>query len=193
SLAPTGGTPAGPAVEGTVVFGRRPAPPSAARFELANGRPSRWTPERLYSEGMFHGPAFRGVVSVDRVGDEGIEATLRVPDEEGAISVPSRLHTSPLLADAAGQLVGYWTGETLSRGYVVSPYRVRSIDFFGPPPPPGESLTGRARVSVEGEHRTSAEIEVADAAGACRLRLSGWQDKRIDMPEAFYRLRIDPA
>jgi acyl transferase domain-containing protein/phosphopantetheinyl transferase len=193
SLTRIAGASAGPAVEGTVVFGRRSAPPPATSLELANARRSRWTPERLYAEGMFHGPAFRGVVSVERVGDEGIEATLRVPDEEGVIAGPGRLQTSPLLADAAGQLVGYWTADTLPRGFVVFPYLVRSADYFGPPPAPGESLTGRARVSVEGEHRTSAEIEVVDLEGACRIRLTGWADKRIDMPEAFYRLRIDPA
>ena len=37
-----------------------------------------------------------------------------------------------------------------------------------------------------------ADFEVLDAAGRARLRLSGWQVKRIDLPENLYAFRLAP-
>jgi malonyl CoA-acyl carrier protein transacylase/phosphopantetheinyl transferase (holo-ACP synthase) len=186
--------PGTPAVEATIVFGDRLNSDAAAPFELREERSSRWTAERLYSEGMFHGPTFRGVVSVDRSGDDGIQATLRVPSTEGSCRIPidRSFLVSPLLLDAAGQLVGYWTSDRLSKGYVVFPFRIKCIDFYGSSPIAGELFTGRARTALDQDTLVTADIEVVDAEDTVRARLTGWKDKRIDMPEAFFRFRIDP-
>ena len=63
--------------------GKYPEPPAISEFSLKGKMPSRWTPERLYTEGMLHGPCFHGVVSVDGWGTDGAEATLRVPPVNG--------------------------------------------------------------------------------------------------------------
>ena len=184
-----------PSAEATFIFGDRlPLPPSPMEFRLSSARESRWQAGELYAHGMFHKGVFRGVTSVERVGGEGIEATLQVAQQGGLFRTsgdPGFL-TSPLLLDAAGQLVGFWTVEQLSHGYVVFPFHVRSIEFYGPPPRPGETLIGRALVSHSAESRLLADIEVLGSDHSVRIRVLGWEDKRIDMPKEFFRFRLDP-
>jgi malonyl CoA-acyl carrier protein transacylase/4'-phosphopantetheinyl transferase EntD len=184
-----------PAVEATLVFSDSPAEPkTAGPFKLRSERPSRWTSEQLYTEAMFHGPVFRGVTSVDRLGEDGIQATLRVSSGQNLLpaSTDPVFLTRPLLLDAAGQLVGFWTADCLSKGYVVFPFHVESIDLYGPSPTPGEVFTGRARVALVGDTQVRANIEVLDAENTVRISLSGWEDKRIDMPDDFFRFRLSP-
>ncbi len=79
------GQPRGPVlIEAMVRFARaRPVPPRPAAFTPTGARQSMWTPERLYHDGMFHGPAFRAVRSVDAYGDDGVTATLVAPARSG--------------------------------------------------------------------------------------------------------------
>src|SRR5262245_64694837 len=71
---------------------------------------------------MFHGPAFRGVVSMDRWGADGAEATLRALPPEGLFRTRDgrSLVTDPVLLDQPGQVVGFWTAEHLATGFVRS-------------------------------------------------------------------------
>ena len=121
-------------IEGTVVFGESyPDPPQAGAFPLQSERPSRWTPEQLYPEVMFHGPSLQGVASVDRTGDDGTEGTLKaLPTDRLFRSLPSpHFLTDPVLLDAAGQLVGFWTAEHLETGFHVFPFRVEGLHIYG--------------------------------------------------------------
>ena len=82
--AEAGGPAAKPIVEGTMVLADDyPAAPAAGPFALAGGRPSRFSPEDLYRDVMFHGPAFRGVAAMDRWGEVGATATLKTLPADG--------------------------------------------------------------------------------------------------------------
>ncbi len=183
-----------PAVEARFVFGDPIEPKPVDPFDIANAGPSRWTGAQLYSEVMFHGPSFQGVVSIDDIGDDGLRATLRVPSEESLFRLPMRqkLSTTSLLLDAAGQLIGFWTAHSLPIGYVVFPFKVESIDLYGPPPAPGETFSAQARVDLVGEAQVKAAIDVSDSKCATRVRIRGWEDKRIEMEDDFFRFRISP-
>lgn len=186
---------ASPTAEATFVFGEPIAPPPATPFRLSFEQPSRLGPHELYSHGMFHGPAFQCVRSIERVGAEGIEATLKVPATTGLFSTLSdpEFLTSPILLDAAGQLVGFWAADMLSRGYVVFPFRIRSLEWFGRIPSPGAILVGRAQIAQAADVRLIAELEVLDSENSLLMRVSAWEDKRIDMPDEFFQFRIDPV
>jgi acyl transferase domain-containing protein/4'-phosphopantetheinyl transferase EntD len=182
-------------IEGTAVFGDRyPEPPVSGEFSLRSERPSKWAPEQLYSEGMFHGESFRGVVSVDRWGEDGTEASLEVlPADRLFLSTPEpRFITDPVLLDAAGQLVGYWTAEHLETGFNVFPFRVEALRLFGPAPRRGQRVKCQARIALTGESLVRSDIDLTGPDGRLYARLAGWEDKRFNLPESFYRLRISP-
>jgi hypothetical protein len=80
----------------------------------------------------------------------------------------------------------------LESGYVVFPHCVERIDFLGPPPGRGESLEGRARIRLAPDAKVVADLEVIDGRDRVRVRARGWEDQRIDMPDAFFRFRMSP-
>ncbi|OLC55794.1 MAG: hypothetical protein AUH92_01435 [Acidobacteria bacterium 13_1_40CM_4_69_4] len=186
-------------VEGTVVLGDRfPAAPRAPALEIGATRPFRWKPDELYAEGrlhgMFHGPSFRGVVSIDRAGEDGAEGTLRVLPRHGLFrSRPDPAFVlDPLLLDAASQVVGYWTANALERGFVVFPVGFERLDLYAPPLPPGAHAGCRVRGRSVGDDQIFADIEIVSGDGRTLARVTGWEVRRIDLPERFYAYRLAP-
>jgi malonyl CoA-acyl carrier protein transacylase/phosphopantetheinyl transferase/acyl carrier protein len=189
------GAPPVPALRATVVLADRyPAAPPAPPFSLRGARPSRFAPDDLYTRVMFHGPSLQGVASVDRWGEDGAEATLRtLPAGDLFRSWPRPAFlTEPVLLDAAGQIVGFWTADHLRRGFVVFPYHVESVRFFGPALPAGERLACRARIALQGDELVRSDFDVVGADGDVRVRVTGWEDKRIPIAEDFFRFRFSP-
>ena len=175
---PNGSTPSSPEVEATVLLAAVHPPAPAALGPPADATPSRLAPDRLYREAMFHGPRWRAVRSIDAIGPRGIRARLEVLDRPA-------LALDPVVLDAAGQLVGFWTAERLERGRIVFPFRLAALDVFGAPRPVGEALTGVAEIDLVGDVFTKADIDVLDADGRPWMRLSGWEDKRFDLPRTL--------
>ncbi len=174
---------------------RYPPAPSPDLSPLKGERPSRWTPERLYPEGMFHGPRFRAVKSVDRWAEDGAVATFEVLPFDRlfkGLSSPKFL-ADPLILDAAGQLVGFWTAEHLERGFIVFPYRCEELTLYGPLQPPGTRITCRARIELFGHLQVRSDIDLVAPGGRLWMSLRGWEDKRFDLPDSFHRFWKDPS
>jgi len=172
-----------------------PDPGAPARVSLRGPRPSRFRPEDLYTRVMFHGPRLQGVESIESWAENGAEIDLRaLPTEELFASEPApRLLTEPLLLDAAGQVVGFWTAEHLPSGFVVFPFQVDEIRFFGPLAPPGARFRCRASIELSGESLVRASFDVVGEDGRPHLRVTGWQDKRIAIAEELFRFRFSPG
>ncbi|MGP0047889.1 MAG: beta-ketoacyl synthase N-terminal-like domain-containing protein, partial [Solirubrobacteraceae bacterium] len=184
---------AGPVAEAIMLLGSAhdPAPP-ATLLPLHDARPSRFAAGELYGEAMFHGPLWRGVEAVDTVGVDGALARLRALPRAGLLRDDPQpdFVLDPVVLDAAGQVIGFWAAERLDRGRVVFPYRLAALDLYGPPPPPGEPLACAAAIALQGEHLTHSDIEVLDRGGRCMMRLTGWEDKRFDVPDRFQPLTV---
>jgi len=175
-----------PEVEATVLVDDH-YPPAPAPLEVRADEPSRLTPDSLYRDVMFHGPRWQGVASIEGTGPRGIRAALGVlpvHDFLASGEIPSFV-LDPIVLDAAGQLVGFWTAEHVERGRIVFPFRLAALDVFGPPLPPGTPLTGAAAIGLSGEQLMSSDIDVLDAGGRVWMRLTGWEDKRFDLPDAL--------
>jgi acyl transferase domain-containing protein/phosphopantetheinyl transferase len=190
------GAPSGPPiVEGVMLLGDSlPEPPRARPFSLASERPSKWAPDRLYEDMMFHGPAFRGVVSMDRWGEDGAEATLRVlgPEKLFASTKSPALVTDPVLMDQPGQVVGFWIAEHVESGAVVFPFHLEALHLYGPAPTPSERLKCQARIALVGDQQTRSDLDVVDSDGRVRARFTGWWDRRFDVPKPFLRFLHAP-
>jgi phosphopantetheinyl transferase len=144
---------------------------------------------------MFHGPAFQAIMEVERCATDGTVATMRKPLRERFFrsTAEPEFVAEPVLLDAAGQLIGLWTMETLERGFVVFPYRMEALEFFGPALRPGEVVTCRARCSLEEGGRVVSDIELIDQLGDLRIRLAGWEDKRFHIPRELYHFILSPG
>ena len=180
--------------EATVVFARTPPPaPFSEPLNGVGARPSAcagW----LYAERTFHGPCFQGVATIDGVAQDGIEATLEVRSADGLfrdIAAP-RFLTHPVLLDAAGQLLGFWTMERLATGFYVFPFHVEAVQLFATAPPAGGRVRARACILQLEERRVRADIDVVMDDGSCLARLVGWEDRRLEVPSTLHRFRIAP-
>jgi phosphopantetheinyl transferase (holo-ACP synthase) len=125
-------------------------------------------------------------------GSDGIEATLPVLPFDGFFRGAPRpsFQIDPVVLDAAGQVIGFWTMEHLDSARLIFPFRVTALDVHGPLRPTGERIACRAAVALVGEQQVKSDIEMIGADGQLWMRLEGWEDKRFALPERFYPLLL---
>jgi len=181
--------------EGLMLFA--PEYPSAAPPQpctLENERGSRWAPDRLYLDGMLHGPVFQAVRSMDRTGGNGAVCTLEVPPRDAMIDgmpQPAFL-VDPVILDAAGQVVALWSQEQLDPTGDVFPCGLAVLDCYGPPPAPGTRWECRAAVTQAGDQGIRSDIEILDAQGRLLYRIGNWEHRRFPQTAEFWQLRSAP-
>ncbi len=184
-----------PIAEGVMVLASGyPEAPVAEALDLPDAAPYKWPDDRLYSEAMFHGPAFRGVLSMDRVGKTGADATLVVLERTGRLSDGrASMVTDPVLLDLPGQVVGFWASHFFEQGFFVLPFRMEGLTLYGPPPTAGERLTCRARIALVGEQQVRSTLDVVRADGRLWARLEGWDDRRFQLPALPGEMLLRPG
>jgi acyl transferase domain-containing protein len=179
--------------EGVMLFASRyPAAPAPAPLRLKRERHSNWTDASLYADGMFHGPSFMAVRHIERTGANGTEGRLEVLAREELIGANPRpgFMTDPVILDAAGQVVAFWSQEELLPRGDIFPFRLVALSCYQPPRDPGTRL--ECRVSVKGvtEGEIESDIDIVDGEGKLHYRLEGWMDRRFVLPESLWDLRI---
>jgi acyl transferase domain-containing protein/4'-phosphopantetheinyl transferase EntD len=188
--------PAPPLVaEGRILFDTAfPEAPRPERVPPGADRPSPWGPEAIYEDVLFHGPDFRGVASLDALGDEGARATLEVLPTDGLIrSCPRPVFlTDPVLLDVIGQVVGLWAEGRPESRVVFIPFSVEALDFFGPPLPAGERVRCLLRGARVGGGQVRADMDVVTNDDRVWARCRGWEDRQFEMPPAVRRYMYSP-
>ncbi len=181
--------------EGLMIFADNyPAQPSTKAPALLGRKPSDWTPERLYTEGMFHGPSLRAVRSMDATGSNGTSATLEILPRNTLVKdhpEPGFL-TDPVILDAAGQVVAFWSQECLEKAGDIFPYRLGTLHCYGPLRAVGTRLRCDVAVTHVGDKDIRSDIEIRDAQGAVLYRLESWEDRRFLLPRSLWDLRLAP-
>ena len=183
-------------VEATIVFADGYPPlERAGEFPLRADRPSKWPADDMYARtGMFHGPAFQLVSSMDRSGEDGAEATLVGRGAEGwlrSTRTPAFL-MDPMLLDAMGQIVGYWVGDRFDRGLSVFPVTLEQLEVRTGALAPNERVRCRVGVTHVDEDWIRSDIAVVAADGTVMVRMRQWEDRRLDLPRRLYDFRIAP-
>lgn len=185
------------ALEGIVLLAEDyPEAPAGGEFSLRAERPSRWEPEKLYAEGMFNGPTFQGVASIERTGEDGAMARLQPAPQGGqpffrSQAAPEFL-VDPVLLDAAGQVVGFWTAEHLETGFVIFPFSLDELALYGPALPAAEGPLCRARIRLLEGDLVSSDLEILRQDGRLHMRIRGWKDKRYNISRSLSRLVLAP-
>jgi acyl transferase domain-containing protein/phosphopantetheinyl transferase len=183
-----------PRFEGTILFAAAyPDAPVVEPTPLVEERPSRWTPEQLYQEGMFHGPMFRGVASMDRWGSNGAVATLRTLPRHELFAREQPTLTDGVLLDQPGQVLAFWMAEHLERAYVIFPFHLESLQLYGPILPEEEKLVCHARVTLLNEQHVRANFDIVRSDGRGWATFTGWEDRRFDVPPPFFRFLLAPV
>lgn len=181
--------------EGIMIFAESyPAAPAPMPARFDGEKRSGWEPARLYRDGMFHGPAFRAVQSVDRVGSNGASSTFRVLPREALFAqepAPGFL-TDPVILDAAGQAVAFWSQEVLQPRGDIFPYRLRALHCYQPPSEPGTTLICNVFARHAWAKEIHSDIEIVDSLGRLHYRFEGWEDVRILLPRSLWDARIAP-
>lgn len=189
--------------EGLLVFeglvrlaAQYPPAPQAEAWPKADGLPPRWHVDgQIYQHGMFHGPRLQGCKRVLHWGEGGMEAelgTLSVHDYFAATRAP-RFQFDAALLDAAGQLAGFWLRERYTEVRNCFPFRVRSLQLYGPSPLAGTRVGCRGRIRMEGETQLEACWDLHDAEGRVLMRAEGWEDRVFTVPERFATFRVSPS
>jgi acyl transferase domain-containing protein/phosphopantetheinyl transferase len=182
-------------IEASVRFGSAyPARTNVPAFSPRDPHASMWTRERLYVDGMFHGPAFQVVRSVDVCGSDGNSATLVTPAPRRLFDLGEEpeLLTDAVALDAAGQVLAYWAKETLGPHVDVFPFRVGAIRVLQPPPAPGSRMRCDVRASLVGDTQTRCDIDLVDGRGQAIYRIEGWENRRFELPPSLLQMRIAP-
>jgi len=172
-----------------------PPAPAAPAMTHAGARHGGWDIERIYGEIMFHGPRLQAVDSLSLSAGNGAEGTIRGMDATGFLARTSApvFETDAVTLDAVGQLVGVWAADRLPEMFHIFPFRVERLEIFASPLGAGERALCRARIALEGADEIRSDIEVVRDDGTLQCRLTGWWDKRFDLPERFFRARLQPA
>jgi phosphopantetheinyl transferase len=187
--------PAMPVIEGVMLFADSyPAPLAAGEFSLAGERKSKWSGKELYGGFMFHGPRLQGVSTMESWGENGATATLKAMP--AADFFASGRHpafaTDPIMLDAAGQVIAYWTADHLEQAFHIFPFRLESLLLYGSNLPAGEQAVCRAKIELKENLQVRSDIDIIGPDGKVRMRLLGWWDRRFDKPDRFYQLRVQP-
>jgi acyl transferase domain-containing protein/phosphopantetheinyl transferase len=170
-----------------------PEAPVAPEFRLSQPVRSRFSAGNVYTTGMFNGPSFQGIASIEEYSEEGSRGTIRaLPSDKLFSHDPGpKLVAEGILIDSIGQLLAHWNAEKSSTGFNIFPYRVEEILFFGPMLPPPAAVDCRLTAENIGDNRYRMNAEAVLPNGRTHLRVTGWEVVSLPLPETFYGILHD--
>jgi len=129
----------------------------------------------LYSELLFHGPAFQGIERVEGCSEVGIAATVRSapqPSEWMRDSLRGAWVTDPLVLDCAFQLMILWSIERHGAGSLPTcAHRFRQYRRAYP----RDGVRIVIHVTKDRSHQATADVEILDAHGLLIARLEDYE------------------
>ncbi|QFT64330.1 type I polyketide synthase [Roseivivax sp. THAF30] len=173
---------------------------------LAAPQPPVWSDEALYTTGMFHGPLFQGVATLDAWDAGGLDAVLKdmpLQDFFANGEAPEGLLINPALLDQVGHVTAFWIAQGWGTDFSSFPSGIARIDL---PDARGEAVAG-ARMSGRLGFRDAddapthepqaarfleGDFDCIAADGTRLLSVRGWRDRFFDVPHSFYEARYRP-
>lgn len=158
-----------------------PQAPNPAAPEVTGEISKPWTPETIYSHGhLFHGPAYQGIVSMERFGVDGAAGHLVTKPFPGS------------LLDNAGQIFGLWVAARADKDRLVLPTSVDEFAFFGDHPTEGTRVNCVVTITTVAETFVRADLELT-VEGRLWCRISGWEDRRFQSDDRLFLLLREPG
>lgn len=137
------------------------------------------SPETIYRNHLFHGPAYQGIRQVIAVHDRGIRGVIQGGTGKGS------------LLDNAGQLFGLWLQLTLPTRKVAFPVRIEAIDFYADLADQGGPFTCTCVSTQLSDEFATADIFL-ERDGKRWAHLRGWQNRRLEIDNRLWNVSMDP-
>jgi phosphopantetheinyl transferase len=96
----------------------------------------------------------------------------------------------PVILDAAGQVVAFWSQERLTPHGDIFPFRMTALKCYRPPSPEGTKLDCRVFAYHVDEREIRSHIEIVGVGGELHYRIEGWHDRRFTLPRSLWDLRV---
>jgi phosphopantetheinyl transferase len=173
-------------------FPTAPAPDAGG---LSAGRAPAGPRRELYGpDGLFHGPTFRVITSLDSLGRQHATAELTGPGTE-ALVPGRRLLTDVALLDGPGQLVAIWLrdlGSAVAQGarrLDIFPVRVDALELYAAPRLGAGSYRCRATIRELSDDHILSDLDLIDVTDRSVervvARFIGWRDVRLGLDQAL--------
>ncbi|MBS1659924.1 MAG: acyltransferase domain-containing protein [Bacteroidetes bacterium] len=148
-------------------------------FEIGESLGVRLTPELIYEQHMFHGPAYQGIREVMEMGKKGIRGIIEGGEGKGS------------LLDNAGQLFGLWLQFILEKDRIAFPVKINEIEFYGD----WREQAGRFEciccLTVLNDDFATGEFLIRKE-GRVWAVIRGWQNRRLEIDQQFWRVAMSP-
>jgi acyl transferase domain-containing protein/phosphopantetheinyl transferase len=138
------------------------------------------TPEQVYSQRMFHGPAYQGIREVSLVAEKGIRGII-----EGGAGKGS-------LLDNAGQLFGLWLQLTLPKDRIAFPVKIQEVELYAPLDDQQGSFECTCQLTSLNDEFAFADF-ILKRDNRVWAIIRGWQNRRLEIDERLWNALISPA
>lgn len=148
---------------------------------LEIGRPLKInrTPEQIYDEHMFHGPAYQGIRKILAVAENGITGLIEGSTGKGS------------LLDNAGQLFGLWLQLTLSKDRIAFPVKIQEIEFYAAMEDQQGLFECTCMLTELTEEFATADF-IIQRNQQIWAKVSGWQNRRLEIDDALWSVSMSP-
>lgn len=150
--------------------------------------------------GMFHGPVFHSLQSIDGWNDEGIDVSLTPCTLDGFFErgQPASLVLNPVLLDAMGQVVPCWLVHYVGPEFHSFPSTIERIEFYEPCPADRAGIRMQARQRPDDPTATQVAaprqwtFDCTDGEGRVLLRCEGFVNLFFQVTPSYHSSRTHP-
>ncbi|GGN04285.1 polyketide synthase [Dyadobacter beijingensis] len=153
--------------------------PETNRYEIGESLGINITPEQIYRENMFHGPAYQGIREVITVGTNGITGLISGDAGKGS------------LLDNAGQLFGLWLQLTLTKDRIAFPVKINEVEFYGEMEDQQGIFECTCRLTELTEDTATADF-ILKRDGTVWSIIRGWQNRRLEIDDKLWNVSMAP-
>lgn len=137
------------------------------------------TPEQIYRENMFHGPAYQGIREVRSVAQNGITGLISGDAGKGS------------LLDNAGQLFGLWLQLTLTKDRIAFPVKINEVEFYGEMEDQAGIFECTCRLTELTDETATADF-ILKRDGKVWSIIRGWQNRRLEIDDKLWNVSMAP-
>lgn len=138
------------------------------------------TPEQVYTQRMFHGPAYQGIKEVSVIAEKGITGII-----EGGAGKGS-------LLDNAGQLFGLWLQLTLPKDRIAFPVKIQEVELYAPLDDQQGSFECTCQLTSLNDEFAFADF-ILKRNNQVWAIIRGWQNRRLEIDERLWNALISPV
>lgn len=137
------------------------------------------TPEQIYRENMFHGPAYQGIREVVNVAQNGITGLISGDAGKGS------------LLDNAGQIFGLWLQLTLTKDRIAFPVKINEVEFYGEMEDQAGIFECTCRLTELTDETATADF-ILKRDGKIWSIIRGWQNRRLEIDDKLWNVSMAP-